>query len=201
MLTLTRAVFAAVAVGGCGGSSSRPAQPPPCPEGDARVVTAAQLEALAGCDVIAGDLVIDGAAVRDIAALGRVTEIRGSLVVGPTLRLTSLAGLRNLRSVSKNIDVHSNAGLTGVFFGRLATVGGDLEIDRNRSAAIASLHQLQSVGGDVEVSGNTSLLRLDLASLETVGGDLVVVDNRRLEDLVLGDVAVAGERSIEPGAP
>lgn len=206
LLVLRFAVVAVVAVlglavaAGCGGARPAVAESPPCPDADVRVVDSDDIESLAGCAEVRGDLVIEGAALRNIDALGRIERVAGSVVVGPTLRLTSVGGLRNLTSISGDLDVRSNQQLGGVFFGQLARVGGAVNVDRNRSAATVSLHRLESVGGDVEISGNAGLLRVDLGRLETVQGDLVIDDNRGLQDVILGDVQVGGERSIDVAA-
>jgi hypothetical protein len=172
-----------------------------CPSGDVRIIDDDEAAALAACTVIDGDLVIDGAALRDVDALGRIEDVRGSLVVGPTLRLSSLGGLRSLRSVTADLDVSSNPGLIGAFFSALVQVGGNVSIERNHSAATISAHLLETVGGDLEISGNSSLLRLDLGGLSRVGGSLIVEDNRQLDDMVIGEAAVVGERRIEAPAP
>jgi hypothetical protein len=198
---LTRSILALVALAGCGRAPGSSAGPPVCPSGDVRIIDDDEAAALAACTVIDGDLVIDGAALRDVDALGRIEDVRGSLVIGPTLRLTTLGGLRSLRSVTADLDVSSNPGLVGVFFAALVRVGGTLSVERNYSAATISAHRLETVDGDVEISGNSSLLRLDLGRLERVGGSLIVEDNRQLDDMVIGQPEVVGERRVEAPAP
>lgn len=195
MLSVRRALFFVV-IAGCGASEA-PASPPPCPGGDARAIDEDEVAALVACTEITGDVVIDGAALRNIDALVKLERIDGSLTVGPTLRLTSVGGLRSLRSVGKDLDVRSNQQLGGVFLGALVDVGGDVFIDRNRSAETVSLHHLETVGGNLEISGNAGLLRVDLSVLASVGGDLLVDGNRQLDDVVIAEAKVAGERAIQ----
>lgn len=167
--------------------------PPPLSTGraceGATLVAADATHALADCAEIAGDLTIEGAAITELGALSSLRRVRGSLGIGPTIRLETLAGLAALERVDGNLAIAGNHALTGIYLGNLIAVSGDVTIDRNPQAETASLHRLRSVGGSIEITANGSLLRLDLGALSRVGGAIEVSDNGALDDVDTGAVS------------
>jgi hypothetical protein len=170
-----------------------------------RIAIAEDIEALAGCRALAGNLEIRSGTLSDVVGLEALESIRGSVIVGPTLQLASLTGLSGLRHIGGDLDVTGNPYLAGVFLASLRRVDGDVSIDGIRAAKTVSLHGLEQVGGSFEVTDNGDLLRLDIGALRTVDGDFRIEENTALEDVaadslqrVGGEVALDGNSSLEP---
>jgi hypothetical protein len=145
-----------------------------CPAGDVVVQVDAEAEGLAGC-----------------------VEVRGSLGVGPSFSLGSLAGLARIARVAGRLDLSDNIELGGVFLPALVAVEGDVVIENNQQIATASLHRLVRVGGDLVVRDNRGLLRLDLGALRGVGGRIEISGHPELDMVALDRLESAGEFVVE----
>jgi len=140
-------VFCVLAVA-CGGAAQAPmahvAALESCPGG--AVHSAAELAAYRGCGLIEGDLTVNG--VSSLAALSDVHAITGSLTISDTARLSTLAGLEQLQTVSR-LELRRNAALRSV-------------------SELARLHQAHTVA----IEGNPELRNLDgftgLSKLESL---------------------------------
>lgn len=168
--------------------------------GNGRTVLATQedVDQLAGCVVHAGDLVISGAAIRDLTALGRLRSVEGALRIGPTLRLSSVRGLDSVEYVGGDVDISDNASLAGLFLAGLRTVQGAVVVENNLAMAVVSLHRTDHVGGDLRINDNRELFRVDLTELRAVRGEFEVSENRVLEAVAVpGGVTVGGAVVLE----
>lgn len=148
------------------GAAQEPSQPT-CPGGDVTVQTDEEAAALAPC-----------------------AAIEGSLTIGPSMALTSLAGLERITRVGGALNIRGNLVLTGAYFPALVAAGA-IVIEDNRLLETASLHRVRQVAGDVVVRRNRALDRLDLSALDRVGGAVELRDNPRLD---LADLPVALRR-------
>lgn len=130
------------------------------------VTTQEQLNALSGCRVITGSLVIDGGAITTLAPLEGLVEVTASL------RLT---GVDNLLTV----DIELPA---------LASVGEKLELnDVTRVAVAASFPALRSAGA-IGSQGSTTLTSISAPAL-TFCNEVTLFDVQGLSVLRLGAAA------------
>jgi hypothetical protein len=158
----------------CGGAQ-RPAAPV-CPRGDVVVTSQESAGALRGCPVVDGDLRIRTGAALDLSALAGLEEVRGSLVVGPTLGLDAIDAFGALRSVGGTVRLVANGDVGGAFFPALERAGA-VELDGNLALMQAMFPALREVAGDVVVRGNPVLELVDASALVTVGGALAIERN------------------------
>jgi hypothetical protein len=163
----------ALALAACAGSA-RPSPRPACPAGDVAIQTDEEAAALSGC-----------------------AEVRGDLVIGPSISLIALTGLDRVARVAGRLDVSQNLQLGGLFLPALRRVGGDVVIDQNGQLVTASLHRLEVVGGDVVVRDNRALVRLDLGQLERAAGRIEVSGHPALDAVVLDSLTAAGAVVLE----
>ncbi|MCE9576422.1 MAG: hypothetical protein K8W52_24955 [Deltaproteobacteria bacterium] len=162
---MTRGALALALVLGCRGvQAPRPA----CPAGDAHVSSQADVDALAPCTAIAGDLVIRGGGPLDLRPLAGLTRIDGDLVIGPTLALSAIDGFAALRTIGGRLRIATNAEATGAWFPAL-----------ERAAR-------------VELDGNFALVGVYAPRLAAIRDALVVRDNAVLELVEIDPAAVIG---------
>ncbi len=123
----------------------------PC--GDPVIVTAQDLQQVAGCASISGDLTVaeNASEITSLNGLESITSIEGNLTLfGPSL--TDIDGL-----------------------GNLVSVGGSLAIQSPTLTEVNGLQNLQSVGGDLFIMGCLELADLaGLGKLTSVGGQLTI---------------------------
>jgi len=157
--------------------------------GDQRISEAAELEALAGVEVIVGKLDIGSehggtTDIADLSALSCLAVVDGRLTIDTfDSPLTSLTGLDSLTVVGESLLLHDNLNLESVAgLGSLNEVGGTLSIDTQPWLTdLDGLEQLQSVGGGLEVVANDRLENLDgLGGLTALGGRFLFSYNASL---------------------
>ncbi len=125
-----------------------------CP--GAQISTSSDADALIGCNRITGDLTFGPGVTR--VELPNLIEIDGWLSVF-NRDITSLQGLRNLKTIGTELSLLNAHGLT----------------------TLQGLESLQSVGTRFIISNCSELTSVDaLTSLTTVGSDLSVSRNRKL---------------------
>ncbi|HEY0136267.1 MAG TPA: hypothetical protein VGB85_19415, partial [Nannocystis sp.] len=111
-----------------------------------------------GCGIVES-LVIDD--TTDLDALGCIEEVNGDLTIGPTIALTSLAPLKNLRRVGGTLDIYDNAALVDLTgLDGLEEVGEWLIVRYN--AALVTMDGLGALTrlNALEVSSNDSMVAL-----------------------------------------
>jgi hypothetical protein len=206
--------------GGCSlaDEPSRRCEADPVWVGDAEIHSASDLEELAGCVALKGDLQIVGTDLTDVDALWALESIQGNLSIKDNSRLESLAGLDGVEDVWGAVALRDNPRLLDVDHLGALWLAGSLVVSDNASLeqleglqgieAAASVHVIDnrvlgtlagldvSVVGDLHVSGNAALARLDLERLEMVDGDVFIGDNPRLPTCVAEQLV---ERLIEAG--
>ncbi len=127
---------------------------------------------LRGCESVTGDLHLGGALdeATDFEALG---SVQGSLIIGPSYKLSNLSSLGSVVRITGDLRVEGNWRLQGLFLGSLTQVAGAVEIRDNSSMATCSLHKLRSFGA-LYIERNRKLERVDLSGLEANGPGGVV---------------------------
>lgn len=116
----------------------------------------AELVKYAGCSYVAGNLELQG--ITSLAALGALRTVEGTLRIGRTERLYTLAGLENLRSVS-TLELHHNVALINAgALAELAEARRASVTDNPRlSAAYGFLEGLRRAGVEVQLTHNHGL--------------------------------------------
>jgi len=169
-----------------------------CEGGSVR--TASDADKFYACEVIQGDLAIEGTTLRELTAFANVHRVRGTLTIADNAALESLAKLGRLRSaanvvIEQNpllVDAHGLEGLVSVerleltdngFYRttgleQLKSVGALVVTHNENLVSLAGLNGLEHAGS-VELSENPRLcasLGL-LPNLAGVPGELIVRDN------------------------
>lgn len=176
---------AALVLAACGGGEPAPRRPLAACQGDWIVTSQEDLEEVAACGAVGGDVTIRGAADLDLAALTPLQEVGGDLVIGPTFDLDVVA-VEGLRRVDGALRIVSNGLATGVFLPRLEHAGS-VEVAGNVAIAGLSMPALRAVGGDLIIEDNPGLEHLGAALLAEVGGALRIERNPALATVELAD--------------
>jgi hypothetical protein len=163
-------------------ASCTPTKNPACPNGvfygDLIAREARDLSALAGCQRIAGDVVLESETLRDLRGLDAVQVIEGNLLIhgrydtdygdhyGSNQLLESLRGLEQLRCVGRNLLLSQGnvcKPLDTSALARLTEVGGALVAHEwcEASPVGSSFASLRRVWGDASISGTASLPNLE----------------------------------------
>jgi hypothetical protein len=177
--------------------------------------TADDLDALAGCAHVAGNLYLWDAEVDDLSALHALESVSGALSILGSHRLHDLAGLERLEHIGGCLEIADNDGLYGLRGADALRRAGCLMVGRSvpsgevfGNPALVSLDglgQLAEVDGDLVIAHNPSLSGLSgLCGLERLGGqELVIHHNAQLPNCSAEQLAerlngqgYAGEVSI-----
>jgi hypothetical protein len=126
----------------------------PC-EGIVLVTDQGDLDAIADCEVIVGDLLIVASNLARVV-LSDLQRIEGGLTISDNALLTS-AGLPSLTDVTTDVVVARNTVLTSASFPDLLSVGGSFQVEQNPVLISATAGELNSVGRDVIVDGNPEM--------------------------------------------
>ncbi len=149
----------------------------PDPEkGCADILLAGQddVAAAAGCRTVDSLTVRTGMAL-DLSPLGRLTTIKGALVVGPSVGLAEVA-LPRLHSAG-SVRIVSNGNLHGVVFRELDHATS-VEVEANSALATLSMPSLVSADR-LSISDNAELELVDLSKLASIT-DLAIAKNPKL---------------------
>jgi hypothetical protein len=164
--------------------------------------TTADLDAIADCDLITGNLTIWKTRLTDLARLSKLKQISGNLTIGdydsnvggyegnPTL--TSLNGLQNLRFIGGSFLLRNNDLLTDLSgldnlqaVGLSFSIGGSYTRGGNRGlTSLGGLGSLEYIGEAFAIDGNPLLKSIQgLNKLKTIRGDLSIYRSASLTDL------------------
>lgn len=120
--------------------------------------TEADLEAIADCGEITGDLGFEWTLLADLDGLSNLTAVGGDLYIGDNTSLTNVDGLSNLRAVGGYLHIFFNGALSNVNgLSSLTTVGESLSITDNALLCQNSVDALVAactVGAWTSVYGN-----------------------------------------------
>lgn len=138
-------------------------------DGSFTIQSATDLDALAGCTSVSGNLVINASDLSSLAALQSLVTIGGDLTIEGCDSLTSLTGLDALVSIGGNLYV------------------GDDQVQGSEGNSgllnLAGLEQLAFVGGAIVIQDNPALTTLNGLRLVGLDGQLVIRRNGALTDL------------------
>lgn len=135
--------------------------------------TASDLEQIASCSIIEGDLAIEETDLTDLDALTNLVGVAGLFRIDGNEELLHVNGLSNLSSVGAELEIVGNRQLTGVEgLSNLISVGGDLvlwDID-GVPGAVTGMSSLTSVGDTLSLCQNDGLSAVDgFGSLASAG--------------------------------
>lgn len=132
----------------------------PCVYDSLTIERVAQAEELLsrGCDRVAGNLVVRGTDLVDLAPLRSIRTIDGSLTIEYNGKLQSLDGLDRLETVGASVSVSANPQLQ----------------------PLLDLPALRTIGRDLLVHENAGITRLGFRSLERVERHLRFWNNWKL---------------------
>ncbi len=145
---------------------------------------AEDLNRLAGCEEVAGNMVIGGTDLEGLPGLEHIRTIAGSLTITSNRNLAALGGLERLSVIGRDLRIEFNASLKDLSgLERIVDVGGYCSISNNPSLKnLDGIGGLRSIGEYLSIVGNPSLESLDIPNLSKVGGSLAVSHNSALGD-------------------
>lgn len=160
------------------------------------VVLAVQddVDRFAGCTRALAVAIRTGATV-DVAPLRELETITGDLQIGPTVGVTTIT-LPALRAVGGAIRVTSNGSLRGLFL-PLVERAGRVEVDHDLSLTTIALPRLAAVAESFVVTDNRELALVDASALVSVGNELVLGDDPKLVTVLAPHLTHAGAVRIE----
>jgi len=138
-----------------------------------------------GCNIISGNLRIEGPNITDLDGLSGLTSIGGDMLIFSNYALTNIDGLSNLTTIGGKLNIWHNLELTNIDgLSGLSLVGGDLEIENNNELEnLDGLSSLTSVGYLMVINDNASLSNIDGLSSLTSVDRVMISDNDVLENL------------------
>ncbi|MEZ4955021.1 MAG: CARDB domain-containing protein [Saprospiraceae bacterium] len=153
--------------------------------GDVILESQAEVDAFPGCEIIEGQLVIEGGDISDLTPLSSLKEIRKVLVIRNNSNLLTLNGLNNLTTIG-GLAVVNNPLLKNLL--PLSNVNSDdlspLVFQKNK--AMIDLKGLEGITGVqyLSISENSNLTTLEgLNNLAIGKSDFLVSQNPALENL------------------
>ena len=152
------------------------------------ITTQDDVARFAGC-TRARNVVIHTGATVDLAPLAHLDEIRGDLVIGPTVGIEE-AGLNGLEHVGGAIRVTDNAAMHGLYLPRLIDAGR-VVIDGNRGLRTVALPRAHEIHGAFVVTDNPKLELVTATELVQIDRELVIAGQPKLENLELAHLAAA----------
>lgn len=127
------------------------------------------------CDVINGNVIIEGDDISNLDGLSVIEEIQGNLMIGGNMgnpNLLNLSGMDNLSIIGGSFTIENNASLTSI---------NGIVADENQSAL--NMSSLEEVGGSLVIINNESLVDLVGLELNSINGDLIIEGNESLGSL------------------
>lgn len=140
--------------------------------------------------------------LKDVDALGALTETAGGVAVESNATLETLSGLRNIGVIGGDLSISQNGVLENLAgLDALTSVGADLVIRDNPSLrAVTGLEALTEVTGELNILGNPQLSDIQgLHALADVGERTSIYSNAALTDFRGLDslVSIGGALEVE----
>lgn len=169
----------------------------------------AEVDALGetGCDVILGDLTIQGSTVESLLQLSNLEVVSGKLRILNNPSLSNLAGLDSLRSVGDRVYLNGRSLSDINALNSLTSVGGTFQMRDTAVVEFNRLESLVSVGGYLIFENNAFLEHLDgLINVSQLGGGVILFANQNLSSVeglsnlpteISGDVRIYIAPSLE----
>ncbi|HFA48832.1 MAG TPA: hypothetical protein ENJ95_07435, partial [Bacteroidetes bacterium] len=155
----------------------------PClPPGDLIFTSQAEVNAFpADCNIINGNLIINGDDITDLSNLLSIQQVTGSVIIGDTLQgvdgndeLTNLEGLNNITNIGGDLLICNNPKLTSLAgFSSLMEVGGDIRVKNCMVLENFNLIVLNFVGGSFILRGLPIFFEIGPWNLTSIGGSVI----------------------------
>lgn len=146
--------------------------PSSCPTGNVTLTTQAQVDALASCTTITGNLTINGGGnALNLAPLNGITSISGNLqITGVSSNISNF--LPNLTSIGGYIRVLSNSFASFGGLNSLTTVNNEIAFRYNTTlTTISGFGNITNINSFLIFDGNTNLSSINaFGNLNTVDG-------------------------------
>jgi hypothetical protein len=163
-------------------------------EGDLRIFDPVidSLDFMACITSVGGNIQVFGTSAPDIAGLGNLTTLGGSISVSENPNLVEVYGFDGLTEIGGAVIFTKNAALTGIFgFDGLGEIKLGINIDENPVLTqIAAFDNLVAVGTDsssapnypdISITYNPELVSIDgPIGIKALGGQLVIQANPKL---------------------
>jgi len=155
-----------------------------CPTGNYTATTQAQIDALAGCTSINGNLTISAPNATYLNSLSSLTTVNGNLMIANGTNLTNLDGLSNLTTVTGNLVI----GATNISdlnpLTSLTTINGLVLNANNSLTDIQALSNVSgSLTGNIEIMNNQNLTNLNGLQNITQAASLNILQNPVLQNI------------------
>ena len=141
------------------------------------------------CEVVAGDLIINGDDITDLSNLSSIVAVMGRLIIGQGAgnnpALQSLSGLGNITQIGLDFILNGNPQLTEIDLeGLLERIGRNFEISNSNLENINGISNIVGIGGAIVFENCPDLQDLNaLTVLNRVNGDLSIMNCDALSSL------------------
>uniref|UniRef100_UPI004049B43A LamG-like jellyroll fold domain-containing protein n=1 Tax=Flavobacterium sp. TaxID=239 RepID=UPI004049B43A len=152
-----------------------------CPTGNVTLTTQAEVDALATCTIINGNLTINATSVLDLTPLNNIVTINGSLQINQLQNTGSATWFQNLNSISGNIVINGSqlSQLSG--FSNITNVSGQIQLINNSNlTTLNAFGSVVSAGIDIQ---NSPLL----TSLSTFN-NLTTISTLKIQNTALSNL-------------
>lgn len=155
-----------------------------CPTGNYTANFQAQIDVLAGCTTINGDLTISASGITNLSSLSSLTTINGNLQIINTTNLASLNGLSNLTTINGTLSLGNTniSNLDGI--SNLNTVSG---IGLSQNNSLTNIQGLSNVAGimsgAITIFQNNNLTNLSGLQNITQASSINITENLTLQNL------------------
>lgn len=149
-----------------------------CPPGNIFLNTQAEVDDFF-CDVVQGDLIINGTNITNLDALIVLESIQGNLIISET-NLVNLNGLESLTSISGAISIENNNLLENMW--GLSSVAGSINffyVDSNPMLTSLGIENITEIESFLTIINNNSLIDLSgLNNISNVGSQIQASGNQ-----------------------
>ena len=155
--------------------------PSSCPTGNVTLTTQAQVDALASCTTITGNLTINGGGnALNLAPLNGITSISGNLqITGVSSNISNF--LPNLTSIGGYIRVLSNSFASFGGLNSLTTVNNEIAFRYNTNlTSISGFGNTTTINSALVFDGNTNLATINAFGNLTIVNGFILYDSKML---------------------
>ena len=134
------------------------------------------------CEQLDGSITIRGD-VSDLSSLSNIESVSGNVYISQNTGLTSLAGLGGLESIGGNLNIALCSNLESLNgLGGLETVGGIIYIQScDKLASVDALNSVRTIGGDILVKTCHALTEIgSFNALTSLGGEIRITEDSML---------------------
>ncbi len=159
------------------------------------------------CEIIEGDVSIEGSGVSNLIGLNSIRKIEGTLVIRNTINIFNLEGLDSLKMIDGGLTIRQNNDLIN-FKGldNLQFIGDDFRIEMNQSLQeLNGIEGLENINGFFLIQENHNLQNLiGLDNLSSINNGFTILNNNLLINLaglenlnlINGDFSILNNTSL-----